>query len=473
MKEIFSVKSISALIAETQGEHSLKKVLRPFELIMLGIGAIVGTGIFVITGLAAANFSGPALVISFLIAGIACILAALSYAEFASIVPVSGSAYTYSYAALGEIWAWIIGWDLILEYTVAIGSVAIGWSGYATQLMSNIGINLPQQLVKPPMSGGIVNLPAIVIILLITALLIRGVSQSAKLNNTIVIIKLAVILLFILLAIGKVNPANWHPFMPYGWNGVMQGAAYVFYAYLGFDAVSTAAEEVRNPQKDLPKGIIGSLIICTVIYIAVSILLTGIVPYYKFKNTSAPVAYALEQIGYNWGSALVSVGAICGITSVLLVMSYGASRIIFAMSRDGLLPQKFSKVHSKTKTPILSTALIGISTALIAGFFPLTVVSELTNIGTLAAFIIVSIGVLVLRKRRPDLKRSFRCPFVPVLPIVAVVFCFVLVLQLNNLTKLRFVVWLFIGLIVYFVYSRKHSTLRTGIAPSENHVAQS
>lgn len=463
MKEIFKVKPISELLKETQGEQSLKRVLSAYELVLLGIGAIVGTGIFVVTGLAAADYSGPALVISFIIAGLTCILAALPYAEFASAVPVSGSAYTYSYASLGEIWAWIIGWDLILEYTTAIGSVAIGWSGYVVQLFSNIGINLPAALTSPPSKGGFINLPAIIIIMLINLLIMVGASQSAKLNNIIVGIKLGVIVLFIILAAGHIKPANWHPFMPFGWTGIMSGAAYVFYAYLGFDAVSTSAEEVKNPQKDLPKGIIGSLLICTVLYIAVSIVLTGIVPYYKFKNTSAPVAYALQQIGISWGSALVSVGALCGITSVLLVMSYGASRIIFAMSRDGLLPTVFGKVGKKTRTPILSTIIVCIATALVAGFLPLDLVSEFTNIGTLAAFIIVSISVILLRKKRPDLKRSFKCPFVPVVPIISTILCLLLALQLNNLTKLRFVVWLALGLIVYFIYGRKHSTMNQSL----------
>lgn len=459
MKEIFSVKPIADLISETKSEKSLKKVLRPFELIMFGIGAIVGTGIFVITGLAAANFSGPALFISFILAAIVCGLAALTYAEFASTVPVSGSAYTYSYVSLGEIWAWIIGWDLILEYTVAIGSVAIGWSGYITQLLANIGINLPAALVNPPAAGGIVNLPAIIIIALISLLLMAGANQSAMINNIIVIIKVGVILLFILLAAPHVKSVNWHPFMPYGAGGVLRGAAYVFYAFLGFDAVSTTAEEVKNPQKDLPKGIIGSLIICTLLYMGVSVVLTGVVPYYKFKNSSAPVAFALEQIGIKWGSSLISVGAICGITSVLLVMSYGGTRIIFAMSRDGLLPERLGRVNRKTKTPILSTIIVGVITASIAGFFPLDIVSELTNIGTLAAFIIVAIGIIVLRKKRPDLKRSFKCPFVPVVPILSAVLCFCLALLLNNITKLRFVIWLVLGLLIYFFYGRKHSLL--------------
>lgn len=458
MRGIFSVKPVSDLMKETQGKRSLKRAIGPWELILLGIGAIVGTGIFVITGLAAAKMSGPALVISFVISGTVSALAALTYTEFASAIPVAGSAYTYSYASLGEIWAWIIGWDLILEYAVAVSTVAIGWSGYFTQLLSNAGIILPKALTLPPVEGGLINLPAVAIIAVICLLLSAGVTQSKWLNNVIVAIKLAVIALFIILAVGHVKPANWHPFMPFGWKGVMQGAAYVFFAYLGFDAVSTAAEEVRNPRKNMPRGIIGSLVVCTVLYIVVSLLLTGVVPYFKLNN-SAPVAYALQQIGVRGGAAIVSVGAICGITSVLLVMTYGASRIIFAMSRDGLLPKIFSGVHQERKTPWISTLLIGLGTAIVAGFFPLDVVSELANVGTLAAFFIVAIGIIVLRKRRPDLERPFRCPWVPAIPIASAFSCLYLAAQLNNLTKLRFVVWLALGLVVYYFYGRKHSYL--------------
>lgn len=459
MRNIFKTKSISDLIQETRGEKSLNKVLGAFELTMLGVGAIVGAGIFVITGVAAANFSGPALILSFIVSGLACAFAALCYAEFSSVVPVAGSAYTYGYAALGEVWAWIIGWDLILEYTVSIGTVAIGWSGYVDSILRSIGINLPGQLLKSPFEGGIMNLPAIIIVLAIGLLLIKGVSQSAKLNNIVVAIKLTVIALFVILAFGHVKTSNWHPFMPYGWGGVFQGAAYVFFAYIGFDAVSTAAEEVKDAKKDLPKGIIFSLLICTIIYMVVSLFLTGVVPYYKYKGVSAPVAFALQQIGINWGSVLVSVGALFGLTSVLLVMMFGQTRIFFAMSRDGLLPKFLGEVNKKTKTPITSTVIVSIAAAIISGFLPIGIVSELTNIGTLAAFIIVSIGVVVLRKNRPDLERPFKCPLVPVVPAAAVVFCGYLIYKLNLATQLRFVIWFALGLVVYFLYGMRHSTM--------------
>lgn len=459
MNSIFRTKPIESLISETKGKDSLNKALGPLELTMLGVGAIIGTGIFVLTGVAAANYSGPALILSFIVSGLACTFAALCYAEFAAIVPVAGSAYTYSYAALGEFWAWIIGWDLILEYMVAIGAVAVGWSAYATHLFEAVGINLPKVLTSSPLEGGIVNLPAILIILVITCILIIGVKESARTNNIIVAIKLVVIVLFIVLAAGHVKPSNWHPFMPFGFKGVLSGAAIVFFAYIGFDAVSTAAEEVKNPQKDLPKGIVISLIICTLLYIIVSAILTGVVPYLEYKNTAAPVAFALQQIGINWGSALVSVGAICGITSVLLVMMFGQTRIFFAMSRDGLLPKAFGAVHHKFKTPVKSTILVGVITMIIAGFVPIGDLAELTNIGTLAAFIIVSLGIVVLRYRRPDIKRGFKCPFVPVTPFISVIFCAVLIFMLPMVTKIRFVVWFILGIIVYFLYSRKHSTM--------------
>ena len=465
-QNLFQTKSISKQLECSKGEYGLKKVLTPFELTLLGVGAIIGTGIFVITGVVAADYSGPALVVSFSISGIICAFAALSYAEFAAMVPVAGSAYTYCYASLGEIWAWIIGWDLILEYSVSSAAVAVGWSGYMTSLLNGAGINLPPAFINPPgLNGGLINLPAILIILLITLLLIIGIKESARVNNAIVLIKIAVIFLFLFLAFGHINPLNWTPFMPYGWTGVLTGAAIVFFAYIGFDAVSTAAEEVKDPQKNLPIGIIGSLAIATVLYIAVSAVLTGIVPYTLFKNTSAPVAFALGEIGIAWGSALVSVGAICGITSVLIVLLYGQTRVFFAMSRDGLLPAIFRELHPVFRTPLKITMLVGIVTAIIASLLPLQTIAELVNIGTLAAFIIVSLGVIVLRRTRPDLIRPFRCPFVPVVPLLCIGCCGILIVMLPTVTHLRFVIWLIIGLAIYLLYGMKHSRINEDTGP--------
>ncbi|WP_446897793.1 amino acid permease [Clostridium sp. LBM24168] len=459
MKDIFRTKSIDALMDETKKEGGLEKVLGSFGLTMLGIGAIIGTGIFVLTGVAAANYSGPALVISFIVAGIACGCAALCYSEFAAMVPAAGSAYTYGYIALGEFWAWIIGWDLILEYAFAIGAVSIGWSGYIVNIINDFGIKLPESIIASPFSGGIVNLPAVLIIAFITYINIIGVKQSTTVNNIIVAIKLVVIALFIVLGVGHINPSNWHPFMPYGWSGVLSGASVIFFAYIGFDAVSTAAEEVKNPQRDLPRGIIASLIVCTVLYIIVSGILTGMVPYLKFKTTAAPVAFALQQVGYHWGAALVSVGAICGLSSVLLVMMFGQTRVLFAMSRDGLLPKTFGHVHPRYKTPARSSLVIGFITAIVAGFLPINIVAELTNIGTLCAFIIVSAAVLVLRKKDPNRKRTFKCPGVPVIPILSIAFCGLLIYKLPSVTQIRFVIWLVLGLILYFAYGYKHSII--------------
>lgn len=464
MSNLFRTKSIELLLKGEKDEKgdgkSLKKVLGAFQLTMLGIGAIIGTGIFVLTGVAAAKYSGPALIISFIISGLACTFAGLCYSEFAAMVPIAGSAYTYGYVALGEIWAWIIGWDLILEYAVAIAAVAIGWSGYIVSLLEAGGIYLPSTLINAPgVAGGIINLPAVIIICLITILLIRGVKESAFFNNIMVVIKILVVILFIVLGVFHVKPANWTPFMPFGWHGVYQGAAIAFFAYIGFDAVSTAAEEVKNPQKDLPRGIIASLIICTVLYIIVSAILTGMVPYANFKETSAPVAYALSQVGINWGSALVSVGAVSGITSVLLVMMFGQTRVFYAMSRDGLLPKVFSEVHPKYQSPMKSTILVGVVTAILAGFTPISAVAELTNIGTLSAFVIVSAAVIILRIKRPDIKRVFKCPWVPVVPGLAIIFCFGLIIALPIITHIRFAIWLMLGIIIYFAYGIKHSRL--------------
>jgi len=448
------------LMAERTGEHSLKKVLGPLELTFLGIGAIIGTGIFVLTGVAAANYAGPALVLSFVVSGLACVFAALCYAELAAMIPIAGSAYTFGYVGLGEIWAFLIGWDLILEYAVAVSAVAIGWSGYMVNLISILtGIKFPKALIAAPDSGGMINLPAILIIWGICWLLLSGVKESAKLNNVLVAIKLSVVCLFIALGVGHVNPANWHPFLPYGWSGVFQGAAIVFFAYIGFDAVSTAAEEVKNPQTDLPIGILGSLAVCTVLYIIVSAILTGMVPYLEFKDNAAPVAYALAKVGINWGSALVSVGAVCGISSVLLVMCYGTTRLMFALSRDGLLPKVFGEVSDKTGTPVKATILVAIVCGAVAGFMPIGRVAELCNMGTLAAFCVVGFSVIFLRSKRPDLNRPFKTPWVPLVPILAILFCLFLISQLPMFTKMAFLVWIAIGFVVYFTYSVNHSGL--------------
>lgn len=456
---VFRKMPIEKLLSHSKEGKGLKKVLGAFELTMLGIGAIIGTGIFVLTGVAAADYAGPALVLSFIISGMACVFAALCYAELSAAIPISGSAYTFGYVGLGEIWGWIIGWDLILEYCVAVGAVSIGWSGYIVNILNIIGIHLPKALIAAPASGGIINLPAIFILAIIAGLLLLGAKESAKLNNILVAIKLGVVLLFIVLGVSHIEPSNWHPFMPYGWDGVFSGAAIVFFAYIGFDAVATAAEEVKNPQKDLPKGILASLAICTVLYIVVSAILTGMVPYLEYKDNAAPVAYALSSVGIQWGSALVSVGAICGITSVLLVMMYGSTRLFYSLSRDGLLPKAFSQVSGKSGAPTKSIVWVFVITALVAGFLPIGRVAELVNIGTLAAFIIVSLSVILLRKSRPDLERPFKVPFVPVIPILAIAFCLFLIIQLPIFTKIAFVVWISIGFVVYVLYGYKHSSL--------------
>lgn len=456
---IFSTKSIQDLHDCCDDEHQLKRVLGPFELVLFGIGAIIGTGIFVITGIAAANYAGPALVVSFIIAGVVCLFAAFSYSEFATMIPIAGSAYSYSYASLGEIWAWIIGWDLILEYSVSVSAVAVGWSGYITSLFAQAGVILPASLVNPPgFNNGIVNLPAMIIIALVTILLIIGVKQSAMVNNVIVLIKIGIVILFLYLGLSHINPVNWSNFMPFGWTGIMAGAAIVFFAYIGFDAVSTMAEEVKNPQKDLPIGIIVPLFICTVLYIAVAAVLTGIVPYTSLNNP-APVSYALLELGIQWGAALISVGALLGITSVILVLLFGQSRIFLAMSRDGLLPAVFRQIDPKFHTPVRVSIVVGIVTALIAGFLPLQDIAQLVNVGTLAAFIIVSGGVILLRYTQPDIIRPFKCPFVPVLPLLCMFSCAYLIYVLPTLTHIRFVLWLIIGLVVYFLWSAKHSRM--------------
>jgi len=466
---IFSKKPIHRAMDGSGKQNTLKRVLKPVDLVLLGIGAIVGTGVFVLSGVAAGH-AGNALPISFVIAGIVCIFAALCYAEFSTIIPVAGSAYTYCYTALGEIWAWIIGWDLILEYGLAISAVAIGWSGYLGVLLSSVGITLPATLSNPVGThGGIVNLPAVMIVLALTLLLIVGTRKSTQFNALIVGIKLAVILLFISLGFFAINPGNWQPLLPpAGLFGIFSGAAIVFFAFIGFDAVCTAAEEIENPQKYLPIGLLGSLVICMIIYVVVSLVLTGIVPFAELANPdaiAAPIAYALGIAGFPFGAALVSIGALCGMTSVLLVLLFGQSRILFAMSRDGLFPRMFSDIHPVTNTPAKVILFIGILTAVVAGFFPLSIVAELVNMGTLVAFSIVAFGIIILRYQQPDLVRPFRCPLVPVVPLLCMGSCAFLILHLNYIAHLLFVFWLCAGLFVYFIYGVKNSGNR-GISAS-------
>ncbi|MEI6269265.1 MAG: amino acid permease [Methylococcaceae bacterium] len=462
--QIFRTKQV---VAHNDLDHVLKRCLSAWDLTFLGVGAIIGTGIFVLTGIAAATQAGPAVVLSFIIAGLACAFAALSYAELSSAVGGCGSAYGYSYAAFGELIAFIIGWDLLLEYGISVAAVANGWSGYFNNALTAIGMPLPDMLTKAPKLGGVVNLPASAIILLLMGLLIMGVKHSAKANNAMVAVKLITISIFIGIAVFNVHPDNWHPFMPFGWfqtlpdgktTGVLAGSSLVFFAYVGFDAVSTAAEEAKNPQRDLPFGIVTSLAFCTVIYIIVAGLLTGVVPYTDL-NVSSPVAHALTLIGFNGASALISTGVIAGLTTVMLVLYYGLTRIIFAMSRDGLLSPFFSKVNVKTQTPVRVIVLCGVIIALIAGFMPLGDLAELVNIGTLAAFVLVCLGTLVLRVTKPDMERPFRTPFSPLFPVLGMLSCGALMAFLPAITWLRFVIWLVIGLIVYFSYSMNHSKL--------------
>lgn len=460
----------------------LLPVLSAWDLTLLGVGAIIGTGIFVLTGVAAATQAGPAVVLSFIVAGLACAFAALSYAELSASIGGCGSAYGYSYAAFGEVIAWIIGWDLILEYGVAVAAVANGWSGYFKDALASIGLGLPEMLTRGPFfreggeyhfsfEHGFVNLPAFTIILLLMMLLIAGIKESAKLNAAMVFIKLSAIVVFLAVGIFKIDPTLWSPFMPFGWFdkaadgttvGVLAGASLVFFAYVGFDAVSTAVEEAKNPQRDVPIGILGSLVFCTLIYIIVSGVLTGVVSY-KELNVSSPVAHALYLMGVKWASALVATGVIAGLTTVMLVLYYGLTRVIFAMSRDGLIAPRFSKVSEKTHTPVQTTVICGIVIAFMAGFVPLAELAELVNIGTLVAFVLVSAGVIALRFSAPDMKRPFKVPFGITVPVLGVLSCGALITFLPAITHERFVLWLALGMAVYFLYSARHSHLAKDI----------
>jgi APA family basic amino acid/polyamine antiporter len=489
---LWATKSVAALRAQADdvGEHALKRSLGPLNLTTLGIGAIIGAGIFVLTGQAAALHAGPAVPLSMILVGIACAFAGLCYAEMASAVPVAGSAYTYSYATMGELVAWIIGWDLVLEYAAGAATVGVGWSGHLVSLLAQLGIVLPETLTRAPtawctaanvqdavagcahsglnLTGAFINAPAVFIVALMSTILVIGIKESATVNNFIVILKVAIILLIVFVGLGHINPANWKPFIPantgewgtFGVSGVLRGAGLVFFAYIGFDAVSTAAQESRNPQRDMPIGILGSLAICTVLYVVVAAVLTGMVPYQEL-NLPAPMAYAMEKIGApTWVRLMVDVGAVLGLASVILVMLLGQSRVFYSMSRDGLLGKWAGSVHPKYRTPYLSTIFTGIAVGLATGILPLQLLGQLVNIGTLLAFVLVCVGVLVLRKTRPDLERPFRTPWVPFVPIMGILCCAGLMMTLPMDTWLRLLVLLLIGFAIYFGYGKKHSFLQ-------------
>ena len=454
--------------AQGEGHHKLRACLGAWDLALMGIGAIIGTGIFVLTGVAAATQAGPAVVLSFVVSGLACAFAALAYAELSASVGGCGSAYGYSYAAFGEFMAWIIGWDLILEYGVSVAAVANGWSGYFKNGLEAVGMAIPEALTKGPAAGGIINLPAVAIILILMGLLIVGVKESARINAVMVFIKLLTITVFLGVGMFHIRPELWSPFMPFGWFdyaeggktvGILAAASVVFFAYVGFDAVSTAVEEAKNPARDVPIGILSSLAFCTVIYIVVSGLLTGIVPYTDL-NVSSPVAHALQLLGINWASALVATGVITGLTTVMLVLYYGLTRIILSMARDGLLPPFFSKVDEKRHTPVHNTVICGVIMAIMAGLIPLGILAELVNIGTLVAFVLVCAGVIVLRFKRPDMPRPFKTPGGLAVPVLGVLSCAALIAFLPIVTHIRFVVWLAAGLVIYFGYSIRHSHQR-------------
>lgn len=442
-------------------EGGLRRYLNAFDLTLLGIGAIVGAGIFVLTGVAAATQAGPAIICSYILAGFACALTALCYAELAAAIGGCGSAYGYAYVGIGEFVAWIIGWNLILEYGVSTSTVAIGWSGYVNDMLQALGVHLPQALTNNPFQGGICDLPAVAIVIFISSVLAAGVQQSAQVNRIVVAVKLITIAIFIVIATKYFQIKNWHPFMPFGWNGIVAGAGLIFFGYIGFDAVSTAAEETINPQRNLPIAIIASLAVCTLLYMLVSGLLTGMANYTTL-NVDSPVSHAFLENGEPIAAAIVAVGAIAGLTSVVLVMFYGLTRILLAMSRDGLLPQVFSRINPQTQIPTRVVWGSGVVIALIAGFTPIDIAAEMVNIGTLAAFFIVCAGVIFLRYTQPHLHRPFKAPFSPWLPLVGMAACFYLMLSLSEMTWVRFVVWSILGIMVYFLFGIRNSKLANG-----------
>ncbi len=451
---LFNKKDIEECLHCNTANEKLKRSLGPIGLIVMGIGAIVGAGIFIVTGVASAT-SGPALILSFVIAGIACGLTALCYAEMSSMITVTGGIYTYTHVTMGEIWAWMIGWTGILQYIIAASAVAIGWASYTSGFLSSMGMALPEVITSSPLTGsGLINLPALLIVALLTGVLVLGAKESAKVNASIVIIKLAVITLFIVIGAQFINPANYQPFAPNGLTGVLQGAAMVFFAYVGFDTVASAAEETKNPQRALPIGIIGSLAVCSILYILVTAVMTGMTNYTMFQGSAAPVQLALESVGINWATAIVTVGAIAGLTTVILVSMFVVPRILFAMSRDELLPKRLTKVHPNFKSPITSIIIVGTVAALISAFLPLEGIFELVNISALSAFIFLALSVIILRRQRPDIPRKFKCPLVPVIPVISIIASLVLITQLKLLTIEMFAVWLIAGLAFYFTYRR-------------------
>jgi APA family basic amino acid/polyamine antiporter len=482
---LFATKSMAVLQAEAGEENSLRRTLGAVNLVTLGIGAIIGAGIFVLTGTAAAQYAGPAIALSFVLAGVGCLFAGLCYAEFASMIPIAGSAYTYGYATLGEFIAWIIGWDLILEYLFGAATVAVGWSGYFSEFMREIGVHIPPALSNAPFdvvgthtlvrTGAVVNLPAAFLVLFMTVLLVVGIRESARFNNLIVFVKLAIVFLVIGFGFMFVKPDNWHPFIPpnegpgaFGITGIFRAAGVIFFAYIGFDAVSTTAQEAKNPQRDMPIGILGSLVICTILYILMSLVMTGLA-HYTTLNVPHPVfvAVAAGGPGLAWLGPIVNIGAIAGLASVVLVMLMAQPRIFYSMSRDGLLPPVFAKVHPKFRTPYITPIATGLVAAVVAALFPIALLGELVSIGTLLAFVIVCAGIIVLRRTRPDLPRPFRTPLVPLVPILGIITCGLLMISLPEDTWLRLIIWMAAGLLIYFFYGRKHSNIARGITASE------
>ena len=491
MSQLFATKPLHQLLEEMKGEDRLRRVLGPVQLTSLGVGAVIGAGIFVATGAAAHNVAGPSLMLSYVVAGVTCIFAALCYAEFASMVPVAGSAYTYAYATLGELFAWMIGWDLILEYAVGAATVANGWSGYFQSVLAKFGLHFPAALAGPPIiydtaagqfvsTAGIVNLPAVIIVTIVTIILVKGISESASFNSTMVAIKLAAVLFVVMVGMFYINPTNWTPFAPFGLTGVgffgtpvfgstnaggqpvgmIAGAAIIFFAYIGFDSVSTHAEEAKNPKRDVPIGIIASLLICTVLYIAVVAVLTGMVPYDKI-SVDAGVSDAFKQSGLPWAEFIIAAAGVAGITSVLLVMMLSAPRVFLAMARDGMVPPGFfAAVHPKFRTPWKSTILVGVFVGTLAGFLPIDALLHMTNIGTLFAFVIVCAAVLIMRRTNPNAERPFRAPLYPVIPILGILLCLLLMFSLPVENWWRLFVWMGIGFVLYFTYGRNHSELR-------------